>query len=198
MKITLDTIEQFTWPLERHPLGWKFETTPGLGPSLEFQDQITVLSPEATAFLLDFRSSQTFLHTPYFLSEEKTFRQGAFKHVAKFLAGGKEPRDVKKWLYSRGIPFSNKVFWIPDSSESGFVLTWKIVIKFSEEIFWGSDELIWDKTLNWALNYFHHEVFYFGKDRIYNAETEAEEKRQHLLLLRDWQERAEKLKNEKA
>jgi len=164
--ITLENVHTFSVPLSAHPLKWVFEDEhKTLSP--EFEDQIIPLTAEASKFLWEFENTQKYLGH---ISENKKY----FKEQESFKLGKNENQKLKKWLYERGIPFDKKVFWIRQP-DSGFVLTWKMLIKFSEKIFFCCDEIIWDKTLNCCLIYEHNDVFCFQKNRIYNAEKHSEE-----------------------
>lgn len=172
--ITLDNIEEFSIPLREHPLKWRFEGENDKLPSQEFMDQITPLLPAAARYLWKFESTQRYLGDKFIDSKY-------FKYREEFVTVGKTTEEVKKWLYQRGIPFDQKVFYVTQP-EWGFVLTWKMIIKFWEEIFFGSDEVIWDRTLNWVLVHDHNDVFYFGKDRLFNSRQHSDqmEKRQRM------------------
>ncbi|MGL4596590.1 MAG: hypothetical protein ACRCYO_03625 [Bacteroidia bacterium] len=161
--ITLENIESYAVPLSEHPMKWIFEKEEGVAPSIEFQDQIIPLHADAAMFLWRFRMTQRMG------VDEKNFLQ-----TDSYSIVGKSSEEVKKWLYDRGIPFDQKVFWASQPKDA-FVLTWKMVIKFWEDLFHGSDELIWDKTLNWVLEYDHNDLFSFGKNRIFNSETHSDE-----------------------
>jgi hypothetical protein len=107
-----------------------------------------------------------------------------YKNTSEFYSGTSSDQEVKKWLYNLGIPFSQKVFWI-DQPQTGFVLTWKMIIKYSEDLFFGSDAVIWDKTLNWCLNYHHDDMFHFGKDRLDNADLRSKEIQRNNELMKE-------------
>jgi hypothetical protein len=164
--ITLENIHTFSIPLEEHPLKWKFEED-DKKLSAEFEDQIIPLTSEASKFLWNFESTQRYLNS---ISAVGKY----FNEQNEFSFGENDSQKVKKWLFERGIPFDQKVFWVTQP-EWGFILTWKMIIKFSDELFFGTNELIWDKTLNWALIYDHNDVFYFGKNRNFNTEKHSEE-----------------------
>jgi hypothetical protein len=175
--IGLDNIEEFSVPLEEHPLKWKFEDESGNPPSAEFLDQIIPLSKEAAKFLWNFEGTQRQLGDKFMDSNHYKIRE-EFSTVAL------EQKEIEKWLYERGIPFDQKVFWVTQPNW-GFVLTWKMIIKFSEELFFGCDELIWDKTLNWALAFDHSDMFYFGKDRVFNSEVHSQETEEVQELIKE-------------
>ena len=165
-KITLENVHTFSVPLSEHPLKWKFEDE-NEQVSEEFMDQIIPLTSEAARFLWNFESTQRHLGSISGIGKY-------FNEQEELTIGENDNKKVKKWLYERGIPFDQKVYWITQP-EWGFILTWKMVIKFSNEIFFGTDEVIWDKTLNWCLIFDHNDVFYFGKNRNFNAERHSKE-----------------------
>ncbi len=165
-KITLENIHIFSIPLEEHPLKEKF-TEDNNRISAEFEDQIIALTPEASKYLWNFESTQRYLNSISAIGKY-------FNESSELSFGENDSQKVKKWLYERGIPFDQKVFWVTQP-EWGFILTWKMVIKFSEELFFANDEMIWDKTLNWVLIFDHNDVFYFGKNRNFNAEKHSDE-----------------------
>ena len=166
-KITLENVHTFSVPLPEHPLKWKFQDDDEQELSDEFMDQIIPLTPLASNFLWKFESTQRYLGSISAIGEY-------FKEQEELSIGEGDSRKVKKWLYERGIPFDQKVFWVTQP-DWGFVLTWKMLIKFSDDIFFGSNELIWDKTLNWCLIFDHNDVFYFGKNRTFAAEQRSKE-----------------------
>ena len=56
-------------------------------------------------------------------------------------------KEFKKWLFKLRIPFKSKVF-ISFQPDSGFVFTWKMVIKYYERIFFAHDIVVWDNSVN--------------------------------------------------
>jgi len=185
-KMSLDNIEEFSIPLSEHPCKWLFEDEEeNLTLSPEFEDQIIALSPEAAKFVWNFEGSQRYIGPTDNIKKY-------FKQYERFPFGANEEKEVKKWLYQRGIPFDRKVFYI-SQPDTGFVLTWKMVIKFASALFFGSDEIVWDRTLNWVVAFHHDDVFYFGKDRTYNSNERAAEMEKTEMTL---QEALEKAKNQ--
>lgn len=159
--ITLENIEQFSVPLAECPMKWMFEDNDGELPSAEFTDQIIPLNHDASRFLWNFMMNQRVLGAD----------NGFFKENEEYVSGGKSTEEIKKWLYNRQIPFGNKIFW-SNQPGSGFVLTWKMVIKFTEDLFFAQDQILWDKTLNWVLLYDHNEAFSFHRHRLYDIDME--------------------------
>lgn len=162
--ITLENLETYTVPLHEHPMRWLFEDADGNPPPDSYRDQILPLNKEASHFLWkmesDFRIGEFFPHP------EKMFRD-----IAEFSFGENMEKDVKKWLYRRGIPFRQKVFVVfqPDTA---FIMTWKMVVHFSPDLFFGHDLIVWDNTVNWALLYNHNDYFIFGRNRIFDGQEE--------------------------
>ena len=112
------------------------------------------------------------------------FRGGDFEHkigikcspkfynnITTFISDKTTPREIKKFLYNLGIPFSQKVF-ISVQPYCGFSLTWKMVIKYSNSLF-NDYQQVWDKTLNWKLECNDYGEFIFGKGLVYNSFDEA-------------------------
>ncbi|MBO6185107.1 MAG: hypothetical protein J6O88_10565 [Chryseobacterium sp.] len=162
MKITLDDIEQFSVPLEDYVSNWIFmDENDKLAPA-EHQDQIFALTKEAANFLWDFD-----MQLGIDCSEKY------FKVITIFESGTAKTAEIKKFLYNLGIPFSHKVF-IAMQPDTGFVLTWKMVIKYSHNLFFGYDQVVRDRTLNWALQFDHDDIFTFGKDIIFDAAKEKQ------------------------
>lgn len=75
---------------------------------------------------------------------------------------------LKKWMYNRGIPFSNYVFVLTDSNEQPLLMTWKMVIKYAFDLFLIGDTLIFDPTINWAVYNYHEGKLFFAKDNSYD------------------------------
>ncbi|MDO1451297.1 hypothetical protein Q0590_33795 [Rhodocytophaga aerolata] len=165
-KISLENIERFTIPLEEHPLKWMFlDEEQNNHLREEYKAQIFPLDEEASVYLWN-------AQVQFKIFSEEFFTQQFFQHNESFYIGDKTDKEIKKWLYQRGIPFSQKVF-IAFQPSTGFVLTWKMVIKFWDGLFF-SDQAVWDRTLNWGFVADHNDVFLFGRNRVYNSDMEAE------------------------
>ncbi len=112
-----------------------------------------------------------------------------FKEIEKWDSGGTSEKEIKKWLYNRGIPFSQKVF-LSLSPRCGFVLTWKMVIKNSSILFFGSDQTIFDRTLNWWLTFHLDGDFHFCKNRIYGPKQGYQDFEDKQKMIEDFKETA--------
>lgn len=133
----------------------------------EIKDQIYLLEAEASQYLWDFGKTQRYL-------QNKEIDVRHFKHIEEYNCMFSSQKEIKKWLYQRGIPFQRKIFWIPYPKE-GYILTWKMLIKYNESIFLVSDELFYDRSLNWILIYDHDGKLNYGRDRIENSNTYSSE-----------------------
>ncbi|RNC83168.1 MAG: hypothetical protein ED557_10680 [Balneola sp.] len=164
-KITLNNLFEFSTSLESHSLKWMFEDANGL-ISTEFLDQIIPLNNNASQYLWNVERTQKQFHS---IANIKKY----FKKHSELKFANKE--KTKKWLYQRGIPFDRQVFWV-SQPDSGFIMTWKMIIKFSENLFFAHDVLVWDQSLNWILLFSHDDIFCFGEEfdsTILNKETET-------------------------
>jgi hypothetical protein len=174
--IDLENIISYTIP---RPNGWtvfgnaeEFDALP-----VATKDQIFFLTREATGNLIDLA------HTARLVTDGgwDPFSKSNFKTVETFrdFWSNDESRQLlKKWLYHRGIAFSNKVFLL-QNSELGILTTWKMVLRYSPFIFPGDDTMIFDRTLNWCLFYYHEDMMFFGRDISYDP-SEDEKKMEEL------------------
>ncbi len=172
--ISFENIEQHSVPLHEHPMKWLFDDKNNLAPSAEHRDQVIALDPAAAKFLWNFERDMKI--STFYPDVQKYFRD-----VEEFSFGENMESEVKKWLYHRGIPFSNKVF-LSIQPDSAFILTWKMVIHYSADLFFGNDLVVWDRTINWGLYYDHNDLFTFGRNRIYDGQ---EEKLKYNALIRE-------------
>ncbi|WP_028786931.1 hypothetical protein [Terrimonas ferruginea] len=171
----LDTILQYTLPATPQ---WSI-----FGSADEFnnlpdatKDQVSFLNKKATDYLSDL------LHTARLITGGgwEPFQQN-FKMVEtfdQFYADDESRQLLKKWLYHRGIPFSNQVFLL-QTNENAVVTTWKMILRYSPFIFPGDDVAIFDQTLNWCLFFYHENKLFFVRDRLYDP-AEDEQRMQEL------------------
>src|SRR5688572_16600528 len=95
-----------------------------------------------------------------------------FKTISTFDASTKDQKTIKAYLFDLGIPFSQKVL-IAMQPDTGFVLTWKMVIKYSHNLFFAHDQIVWDRSNNWMLEFHHDGLYTFGRDLIFDGEAET-------------------------
>jgi hypothetical protein len=100
------------------------------------------------------------------------FKPSYFKTVENIEVTLDSEDEITKWLYKRGIPFSNYVFIAQVSSRQSVMLTWKMVLKNWESILNSQGAEIFDQTLNWGLFIFKYNL-YFGKDKVFSNDDET-------------------------
>lgn len=161
--ISLDNILSETIPLEESS-SYIFKDDDGNLPPEEHLDQIFPLNKKASSFLWNLETWTGI--TTYYNNLGRYF-----KDTERFSFGSNMEKQVKKWLYNRGIKFDQIVF-IPMQPDRAIALTWKMVIHYSPDLFFGHDLAVWDRTLNWVLIYDHNDIFNFGKNRIYDGQKE--------------------------
>lgn len=156
MEIDFDNIFEHTIPMDKFRLNWRFTDEKYYELPKQHLEQLNPLNNEASKFLSDFIAN-TNLHN------ETPFKKDFFRTIdkAKILSGNE--KEIKKWLYHRGIPFDKQVYLSWDS-ENAMIVPWKLVVKYFDSFYYGgSDDLtIIDKSLNWALLFFHEDEIYFG------------------------------------
>ncbi len=175
--IDLNNIKNFTTP---QPEGWTV-----FGSAKDFnalpethKAQILFLDKTAEKFLYELVEHARLLSDGGWAP----FSKGNFKTVEQYGHAVDLQENsplLKKWLYNRGIPFSNWVFVLCDSNEQPLLMTWKMFIKYAFDIFLVGDTMVFDQTINWCLFNYHEGQLFFGKDAVYDV-TEDEEKMQQL------------------
>lgn len=162
--ITMQNLHEYSIPLSESKLQKIFINSENELHLNIVEDQVIALHPKATKYL------NTFINTQNYLLGEFVRKQ-YFKEHKEFIATDKTEEEIKKWLYNLGIPFSQKVIL-----QSGYILTWKMLLKFSCELFKYDYQLVFDTSLNWLLRYEnnHLEEFNFLENRTQNAEKESE------------------------
>lgn len=150
------------------------ETPSVFGTAAEFdafpethKAQIFFLDSTARKFLYEFIDHACLLSdggwAPFSYTNYKTIEQ--YEHAVDL---HEHIPLLKKWMYNRGIPFSNYVFVLTDSNDQPLLMTWKMVIKYAFDLFLIGDALIFDPTINWAVFNYHEGKLFFAKDNIYD------------------------------
>jgi hypothetical protein len=133
-KLTLENIEHFTIPLEEHPMQWIFlDKEQNNYLSDEYKAQIFPLNEDASLYLWNAQAQ-------FKIFNKEFFNEEYFQDNECFFIGDKSVKEIKKWLYQRRIPFSQRVF-MAFQPQTGLVLTWKMVIKFWDDLFF-SDQMV--------------------------------------------------------
>jgi hypothetical protein len=138
--------------------------------SQEHKDQIFFLNEEASAFIRNYINNSKMYTGPLW----KPFNEKYFKTIEEFEVTENCENEIKKWLYSKPIPFDKMVYVYGDPCGQEIALTWKMVIKYWEGLFFADDLIIFDESLNWGLFYFHEDRLFFGSDKIFDKEFEYE------------------------
>ena len=156
MKIDFDNIINHVISFDNFQLSWritddKYDKLPD-----QHLDQLKPLDKAASQFLWDFIAN-TDLHN------EIPFKKDFFRTIDNVKILADNEREVKKWLYHRGLPFDKLVFLSWDR-ENSMIVPWKLLIKYFDCFYYpASDDLtVIDQSLNWALLFFHEDEIYFG------------------------------------
>jgi len=100
------------------------------------------------------------------LHDDIPFKKDFFRTIdkTKILTGNE--KEIKKWLYQRGIAFDKPVFLSWDN-ENSMIVPWKILIKYFDSFYYpSSDDLtVFDQSMDWALLFFHDDEIYFGTNK---------------------------------
>jgi len=154
MTINFQNIYEHITAMDDFRLKWRF--TDGKYDDLPNMhlEQLKPLDKKASEFLWNY-ISETNLHA------DTPFKTDFFKTIdkAKILEGNK--KEIKKWLYQRGLPFEKDVFlsWQPTDA---MIVPWKLLIKYFDSFYFADDLTVIDQSLNWALLFYHEDEIYFG------------------------------------
>lgn len=168
MKIGFDNIYEQIIPMDKFRLKWRFtEAKYDKLPEIHLE-QLKPLNEKASNFVWDFISdSGLHNHTP--------FKEGFFKTIDKAKILKSNEKEIKKWLYQRGIPFEKEVFlsWQPDDA---MIVPWKLLIKYFDSFYYGSsdDLTIIDQSLNWSILFYHEDEIYFGTNKEFSPSESFE------------------------
>ncbi len=169
MSIDFDNIFQHVIPMDDFRLKWRFTEEKYDKLPDQHLDQLKPLDKEAAKFLWDY-IAKTNLHN------DTPFKKNFFRTIdkAKILDGNE--KQIKKWLYQRGLPFDKPVFlsWQPTDA---MIVPWKLLIKYFDSFYYGSsdDLTVIDQNFNWALLFYHEAEIYFGTNRDFKpSETFAD------------------------
>lgn len=157
MKIGFDNIRDHVIPLENFILSWRFtdEQYDRL-PDIHLA-QIKPLDQKASLFLWNY-ISDTGLHN------DIPFKTNLFSTIDKAYFSGENQKEVKKWLYQRGISFDKEVF-LSYQPDTAIMVPWKILIKYFDSFYYSDDLSVIDESLSWALLFYHEDEIYFGTNK---------------------------------
>ena len=157
MKIGFDNIYNQIIPIEEFRLKWRFtkEKYDKL-PDIHLE-QLKPLNKKGSEFIWDFISNSG-------IHNQTPFKEGFFRNIDKAKILESNEKEIKKWLYQRGLPFEKEVFlsWQPDEA---MIVPWKLLIKYFDSFYYADDLTIIDKSLNWAVLFYHEDEIYFGTNK---------------------------------
>ena len=169
MNINFDNIFDHVISLDNFLLKWRFtEDKYDVLPD-QHLEQLKPLDKVASHCLWNY-ISQTNLHS------DVPFKKDFFRTVDKTKILDGNEKEIKKWLYQRGLAFDKQVFLSWDE-ENAMIVPWKLLIKYFDSFYYpSSDDLtVFDKSLNWALLFYHEEEIYFGTNKDFKpSETYAD------------------------
>jgi hypothetical protein len=156
MSIDFENIFQHVIPMDDFCLKWRFTEENHNKLPEQHLDLLKPLDKEAAKFLWDY-IDKTNLHN------DMPFKKDFFRTIDKVNIFEGNEKEIKKWLYQRGLAFDKPVFlsWQPNDA---MIVPWKILIKYFDSFYYGcADDLtVIDQSLNWALLFFHEDEIYFG------------------------------------
>ncbi len=142
--------------MKEFPIGWRFlEEKFELNVIRdEHKEELKPLNKIGSKFLNNYISTCQ-IHNDFPL------KKGLF-NIEKIQINDNE-KEIKKWLYQRGISFDKKVYLSWDDN-CGMVTKWKFVIKYWNSLFYdGHDDLtVFDESLEWILLFFHNSEIFYG------------------------------------
>ncbi|MFN5786514.1 MAG: hypothetical protein ACK46O_12080 [Flavobacteriia bacterium] len=155
MKIDFKNIYQHIISMDDFRLKWRF--TDDMYDNLPdiHLDQLKPLDSQASKFIWDYISN-TNLHNDF------PFNKELFHTVETVRIQCGNEKEIRKWLFQRGVPFNKNVFlsWQP---EDAMIVPWKLLIKYFDSFYYGGDDLtIIDESLNWSILFYHEDEVYFG------------------------------------
>jgi len=166
MEIGFDNILEHVIPIEEFSMKWRFTDENYNQLSKLHLDQLKPLDIQASRFLWDYIST-TNLHN------DIPFKRDFFKSIDQIdIVEGNE-KEIKKWLYHRGLPFEKEVY-LSRQPDDAMIVPWKLLIKYFNDFDYGDDLTVIDQSLNWALLFFHEGTIYFGSNEKYVPENTFE------------------------
>jgi hypothetical protein len=169
MNIDFTNIEKHVVRIEDFQLKWRFtEEEYNVLPE-EHLERLKPLDKVASKFLADFISNSS-------LHQDVPFKKNFFRTLDKAKITNGNEREIKKWLYERGIQFDKEVY-LSWNDDNGMIAPWQIVIKYFDSFYYGSsdDLTIFDQSFNWAILFFHEDEIYFGTNKDYKPKVAFED-----------------------
>lgn len=167
--MNFETITNHIIPLENFDLKWRFTEEKYTKLPLNHLEQLYPLDGKTSKFLSDYIAH---------MHHDTPFKKDFFRTIdkAKISDENRNEKEIKKWLYQRGIPFAKSVFLSWDDYNA-MIVPWKILIKYYDSFYYpSSDDLtVFDLSLDWALVFYHEEEIYFGTNKRFEASKTFED-----------------------
>ena len=156
MNVDFENILNYVIPIDGFRLKWRFTDENYDKLPDQHLDQLKPLDSKAAKFLSDY-ISKTNLHS------DIPFKKNFFRTIDKARILDGNEKEIKKWLYHRGLSFDKLVFLSWNETDA-IAVPWKLLVKYFDSFYYGgADDLtIIDQSLNWALLFFHEGEIYFG------------------------------------
>lgn len=159
MNIDFSNIKNHIVPISDVRLKWRFtDEKYNVLPDIHLS-QLKPLDKDASSFLSNFLS-KTDLHA------DIPFKNDFFKTIDQIEVLDENEKDIKKWLYQRGLPFEKEVYLSYDR-DNAIIVPWKILIKYFDSFYYpiADDLTVIDESLEWALMFFHEHQIFFGTNK---------------------------------
>jgi hypothetical protein len=159
MNVDFNNIYEHVISMDDFSLKWRFTDEKYCVLPEMHLNQIKPLDKDASAFLWNY-ILETNLHA------NVPFKKKFFRNIDTIQILEENKKEIKKWLYQRGLPFEKEVFLSYQPNEA-LIVPWKILIKYFDEFHYqGSDDLtVIDQSLEWALLFFHMGEIYWGTNK---------------------------------
>jgi len=161
MSIDFDNIFGHIIAMDNFLLKWRFTDEKFDKLPDQDLDNLQPLDSDASTFLWNY-IAKTKLHS------DMPFKKDFFRTIVNTRIIEQNKKEIKKWLYQRGIPLDKSVFLSWDT-ENAMIAPWQLLIKYFDSFYYhSSDDLtVIDQSLDWALLLFHNDEIYFGTNTDY-------------------------------
>ncbi|MCF0055409.1 hypothetical protein [Dyadobacter sp. CY356] len=134
--------------------------------------QLKPLGKKAAHFLWDY-TLRTNLHG------NKPFKKDFFRTIERARISEGSEKEIKLWLFQRGVPFEKPVYlsWQPAEA---MIVPWKLLIRYFDHFHncTCGDLTVMDQNLSWALLFHHQDEIFFGS----NSEVKIIQMNQEFLI----------------
>lgn len=168
MNVPISKLKKYSIEMEDFTLKWRFtDSTWNKLPENHLNQIVPLSNIGAKEISRTIKNAGTSLNIP--------FTNNYFKIIDKAKILENNEQIIKKWLYSRGIPFKQEIILYWDD-ETAAITNWKMFVKYYDDFFYGgSDDLdIFDESLSWMLLCFHEDEFYFGTNKPFTPSNQFE------------------------